>query len=67
MSTRTHVCVYFDDGELDHLCACGSRALLVLGEDGLEALVVVAPDDEGATVTTLTTDRPAPRELLVSA
>lgn len=66
MSTRTHVCVYFDDGELDHGCVCGSRAILVVGEDGLEALVVVGTDD-GATVTTLTTGRLAPHELLVSA
>ena len=65
VSTRTHVCVYFDDGELDHGCVCGSRAILVLDEDGLEALVVL--DDDGATVTTLTTGRPERHELLVSA
>ena len=65
MSTSTHVCVYFDDGELEHLCGCGSRALLVVGEDGLEALVVL--DGDEATVTTLTTGRLAPHELLVSA
>ncbi|MBX9245023.1 hypothetical protein ICW40_09395 [Actinotalea ferrariae] len=67
MSTSTHVCVYFDDGELDRLCVCGSRAFLVVDEHGLEVLVVLDGDDDGATVTTLTTGTLEPRELLVSA
>lgn len=32
MSThRTHVCVYFDEGDLELLCVCGSRAVEVDG------------------------------------
>ena len=44
MSTRTHSCVFFDDGEL-HLCGCGQTAMLVIEEDGSQLLVVLdAPD-----------------------
>lgn len=43
MSTRIHTCVYFDDGELEHLCACGARAMLVLDEQGEAGLVALLP------------------------
>lgn len=33
-TTPDHICVYFDDGELEHVCSCGARALYVLEEDG---------------------------------
>ena len=42
----THTCVWFEDGgphgfgEL--VCVCGERAVLVLDDDGTEAIVVVA-------------------------
>lgn len=41
----THICVWFEDGgphgfgEL--VCVCGERAVLVVDEDGTEALLVV--------------------------
>lgn len=63
MSTSTHICVYFDDGGLDHVCDCGQSAILVVDEDGLE--VLVAMERAGATVSTLTADRR--EELLASA
>ena len=70
--TTDHVCVFFDDGDDDHLCGCGERALVLVGEDGLEVLVMVESD--GALVSALTsavtdgTDRHAHHEhLLVSA
>ncbi|WP_182112931.1 MULTISPECIES: hypothetical protein [unclassified Actinotalea] len=63
MSTSTHICVYFDEGGLDHVCDCGQGAVLVVDEAGIEVLVAMAPAD--ATVTALA---PARREeLLVSA
>lgn len=44
MSTRTHTCVFFDEGEL-HVCGCGQTAMLVTEEDGTAVLVVLgAPD-----------------------
>lgn len=42
-STRTHTCVYFDDGEPELVCACGSYAVR-LDEPGFED-VLVALDD----------------------
>lgn len=38
-----HICVYFDDGEPEHVCACGGRALYVLEEDG-GVLVAIEAD-----------------------
>lgn len=62
MSTdRTHVCVYFDEGDLELVCFCGSRAI---EEDG----VLVALEDAEVTVAVLRTDLPADRrELAVPA
>jgi hypothetical protein len=68
-SNRTHTCVYFDDGGPEHVCVCGSRALLVLDEDGTEG-VLVALLDESTTVTALTARAQVPArtgELAVSA
>lgn len=45
MSTRTHICVFFDDGELEHhVCACGRRALYLLDEDGSDGVLVPEPE-----------------------
>ena len=66
MSTGTHVCVYFDDGETEHFCGCGQRALLVVDDEEAGGVLVV-PMDETATVTTLVATSRAPRELAVSA
>ncbi|WP_188079116.1 hypothetical protein [Actinotalea subterranea] len=49
MSTTTHTCVYFDDGEIELLCTCGQRALLVLDEDGTDGTLVVLLDEDGST------------------
>jgi hypothetical protein len=42
-----HICVYFDDGEPEPACECGSRALYLVEEDGilvaLEVDVTVGP------------------------
>lgn len=49
-STRTHTCVFFDDGELEHhVCACGRRALYVL-DDGSDGVLVAQLDDEVAAM-----------------
>lgn len=37
--TRTHSCVFFDDGDTELLCVCGERALHLPDEDG--GIVVV--------------------------
>lgn len=50
MSTRIHTCVYFDDGELEHLCACGAQAMLVLDEQGEATLVALLPAEAEVVV-----------------
>jgi len=37
---RTHLCVFFDDGELDPICACGRRAGYLPDQDGADPLLV---------------------------
>lgn len=60
MSThRTHVCVYFDDGDLELLCVCGSRAVDVEG-------TVVALEEDLTVTAVLRTPR-RHEELAVSA
>ena len=69
-SNRTHICVYFDDGGPEHVCVCGSRALLVLDDGGTQGGVLVALLDESAPVTALTArgrTRARDGELAVSA
>ncbi len=44
-TTRIHTCIYFDDGGAEHRCACGSRAFLLVEEDGLEPVLVVLDDE----------------------
>lgn len=34
-----HVCVWTADGWPNHVCVCGARAVMVLGEDGRAVLV----------------------------
>lgn len=44
-----HVCTYFDDGDgVDLLCVCGSRAVLVLTDEG-ETLAVL--EDEAPALS----------------
>ncbi|MCU1432934.1 MAG: hypothetical protein JWP95_2039 [Actinotalea sp.] len=65
MSTRTHICVFFDDGEIEHFCGCGERALYLVDDEEVGGVLVLLQDDT-ATVTTLVPARRA-RELAVSA
>ena len=65
-STRTHTCVYFDDGSLEHLCSCGSRALLVIDDEELGGVLLALRDEEPAAPTRLPSAR-AIEELAVSA
>lgn len=43
-----HICVYYDDGELETGCVCGERAVLVSDQDGVDVLVLMdaRPCDE---------------------
>lgn len=34
-ASRVHACVYFDDGDDEHLCSCGSRAAYLTEHDGV--------------------------------
>lgn len=65
-STRTHTCVYFDDGGLEHLCSCGSRALLVIEDDEVGGVLVALLDEEPVAPTRLRSSHPV-EELAVSA
>ena len=51
-TTRTHTCIYFDDGDLEHRCACGSRAFYLTEQDGVldgtEPVLVVLAEDPTA-------------------
>lgn len=47
MNQHPHTCVYFDDGDdVEQVCVCGSRALLVLEEDGTAVLLGLLEEDE---------------------
>ena len=46
-SIRTHTCVFFDDGELEHhVCACGRRALYLLDDDGSDGVFVAVDETD---------------------
>lgn len=73
MSTRSHSCVFFDDGEL-HVCGCGQTAMLVTEEDGSTLLVVLDGPDvfaglsaDPVPVTVVDRSRTGGSALLVSA
>ena len=54
-STRTHICVFFDDGELEHhVCACGRRALYLLDDHGSDGVLVSVLDDDVLDDTAVT-------------
>lgn len=54
-STRTHICVFFDDGELEHhVCACGRRALYLLDDDGSDSVLVTVLEDDALADTAVT-------------
>jgi hypothetical protein len=61
---RIHTCIYFDDGGAEHRCACGSRALHLVEEDGADAVLVVLDEDVAASPQRI--DRYV-RELAISA
>jgi hypothetical protein len=63
-TTRIHSCIYFDDGDAEHRCPCGSRAFYLVEEDGTEPVLVVLHDDEEASPRT--TERLV-HELAISA
>lgn len=52
MSTRTHICVFYDDGEMEHFCGCGERALFLIDDEETGGVLLLLQDDT-ATVTTL--------------
>ena len=60
---RIHTCIYFDDGA-EHLCACGSRAMYLVEEDGMDAVLVELLDTT-ASAPVVAAD--FARELAVSA
>lgn len=38
-----HICVYFDDGDLEPGCVCGERVVVIMDEHGVEAVAVLEP------------------------
>lgn len=50
-TAHPHACVYFDDGELEVLCACGARAMYL--DDAADGLVMVALVTDRSSVTRL--------------
>jgi hypothetical protein len=59
-----HACTFFDDGDLDLVCVCGTRGAVVVDDDAPDGLLVVLLDDVDRPVAVTLT---APRELAVSA
>ena len=50
--TRSHIhrCTFFDDGDLELVCVCGTRGVVLVDDDAPEGmLVVVGPNGEGKT------------------
>ena len=46
MSSGRHVCIWFDDGDdLEVLCACGARAVVVVDDELGERVVVLLADE----------------------
>jgi hypothetical protein len=67
-STRSHTCVFFDDGALEVACGCGQRAMYLVEDDDELGATLVVLLEETATVTTLVpTTAARSRELAVSA
>ena len=70
---RIHRCIYFDDGGPELLCVCGGRGMVLVEDEGSEALLVALLDDGDRGHEDVLSDEPAPvtltyrRELAVSA
>ena len=64
--TRSHIhrCTFFDDGDLELVCVCGTRGVVLVEDDAPEGMLVVLLDDADLPVDVALT---APRELAVSA
>lgn len=62
-----HICVYFDDGDLDPGCVCGERVVLLVDEDGVEVLAILDAGVDGARVHDLARPVEAHRVLAASA
>jgi hypothetical protein len=45
MARTLHACTFFDDGDLDLVCACGARGAYVIDDDAPDGLLVVLLDD----------------------
>lgn len=58
----THTCVFYDDGEPELLCVCGSRAVAVLDAHGETVVLVELHED--ATVPALPSTAPARSRVL---
>ena len=47
-STRTHICIYFDDGGPELLCSCGCRAVLLVDDEGYDSALYAMLEEEAA-------------------
>ena len=61
---HVHRCTYFDDGDLELVCVCGTRGAYVVDDDAPDGMLVVLLDDVDRPVDVTLT---VPRELAVSA
>jgi hypothetical protein len=59
-----HACTFFDDGDLDLVCVCGTRGAVVVDDDAPDGLLGVLLDDVDRPVAVTLT---APPELAVAA
>ena len=59
-----HSCTFFDDGDHELLCTCGTRGLYLVDDDAPDGVLVVLLDDVDLPVDVTLV---APRELAVSA
>lgn len=62
--THVHTCTFFDDGEPELLCACGTRGLLLVDDDAPDGMLVVLLDDVDLPIDVTLVER---RELAASA
>lgn len=65
-STHPHVCVYFEDSDVEPLCVCGERALIVVDEETGEAYLVPLDSPPSRSTDDTSSDR-TQRELALSA
>jgi hypothetical protein len=61
---HVHRCTFFDDGDLELVCVCGSRGLVLVDDDAPDGALVLLLDDADRPVDVTLV---APRELAASA